>query len=189
MWPPTAEGWSQILLKKSSLHRQRAPRETRARFHGASAPHRPTARVADAHSAAQPGRLPKPVHTPLHYQSQAHIATPHHFLTPDEDAKITIPHCVLRDRSDTPTKAAYLGADRSGGAGSSGGDDEVAGEISANQELMQIFQGSPRCAPPGPTDSCVGYRDNMQPPSRNQNPLVKDQVFILPLSCLLNCLK
>jgi hypothetical protein len=97
---------------------------------------------------------------------------------------------VLRDRSDTPTKAAYLGADRSGGAGSSGGDDEAAGEISANQELMQIFQGSPRCAPPGPTDSCVGYRDNMQPPSRNQNPLVKDQVFILPLSCcLLNCLK
>lgn len=82
-----------------------------------------------------------------------------------------------RDRSDTPTKAAYLGADRSGGAGSSGGDDEVAGEISANQELMQIFQGSPRCAPPGPTDSCVGYRDNMQPPSRNQNPLVKDQLF------------
>lgn len=47
------------------------------------------------------------------------------------------------------------------------------------QELMEIFQGSPRCAPPGPTDCSTSIRDALQPPSRNQNPLVKDQVRVL----------
>lgn len=42
---------------------------------------------------------------------------------------------------------------------------------------MEIFQGSPRCAPAGPVDCVVVDRDMMQPPSRNQNPLVKDQRF------------
>jgi hypothetical protein len=43
---------------------------------------------------------------------------------------------------------------------------------------MQIFACSPRCAPPGPTDCSTGGHATVQPPSRNQNPLVKDQVCV-----------
>jgi len=75
-----------------------------------------------------------------------------------------------RDWGEGPTpKSAYLGPDYGVC------DDEDAGEMC--QELMEIFQGSPRCAPAGPVYCGVGERDSMQPPSRNQNPLVKDQRF------------
>lgn len=76
--------------------------------------------------------------------------------------------CVCRERGETPRQqAAFLGCD------SPDGDDEAAGAMC--EELMQIFTGSPRYAPPGPTDLCF---DTVQPPSRNQNPLVKDQVCV-----------
>jgi hypothetical protein len=88
-----------------------------------------------------------------------------HRLTGDEC-------CVCRERGDTPRqqKAAFLGCD------SPDGDDEAAGEMC--EELMQIFAGSPRCAPPGPTDCSTGGHVTVQPPSRNQNPLIKDQVRV-----------
>ena len=79
-----------------------------------------------------------------------------------------------RERGGTPPQKnaeQYLGAGAS--AGGHDGDD-ASGEMC--QELMEIFQGSPRCAPSGPTDCSAGSRDTLQPPSRNQNPLVKDQV-------------
>ena len=70
-----------------------------------------------------------------------------------------------RERGATPPqKATYLVAD------SPDAEDEDAG-----LELMEIFQGSPRFAPQGP-DCCLSERHPMQPPSRQQNPVVKDQV-------------
>lgn len=75
-----------------------------------------------------------------------------------------------RDRGETPPKkAAYLESD------SPDCEDEAAGEMC--QELLEIFQGSPRCAPPGPVDCGMVDLATVQPPSRNQNPLVKDQRF------------
>lgn len=75
-----------------------------------------------------------------------------------------------RERGGTPRqKAAFLGCD------SPDGDEEATGEMC--EELMQIFAGSPRSAPPGPTDCSAGGHGTLQPPSRNQNPLVKDQRF------------
>ena len=80
---------------------------------------------------------------------------------------------MCRERGGTPRqKAAFLGCD------SPDGDEEAAGEMC--EELMQIFAGSPRSAPPGPTDCSAGGHGTVQPPSRNQNPLVKDQVPFLP---------
>jgi len=80
---------------------------------------------------------------------------------------------VCRERGGTPRqKAAFLGCD------SPDGDEEATGEMC--EELMQIFAGSPRSAPPGPTDCSAGGHGTVQPPSRNQNPLVKDQVPFLP---------
>ncbi len=83
---------------------------------------------------------------------------------------------VCRERGGTPRqKAAFLGCD------GLDGDDEAAGEM-CSQELIQIFAGSPRSAPPGPTDCSAGGHGMVQPPSRNQNPLVKDQVPCPPPS-------
>ena len=80
---------------------------------------------------------------------------------------------MCRDRGETPPKkAAYLESD------SPDCEDEAAGEMC--QELLEIFQGSPRCAPPGPVDCGMVDLATVQPPSRNQNPLVKDQVCLFP---------
>ena len=80
-------------------------------------------------------------------------------------------HLCRGERANTPPqKTGYLDAE------APLADEQEAGEMCA--ELMEIFStGSPRCAPPGPGGSgghaCL---DSLKPPSRNQNPLPKDQV-------------
>ena len=80
-------------------------------------------------------------------------------------------HVCRGERGNTPPqKAGYLDAE------APLADEQEAGEMCA--ELMEIFStGSPRCAPPGPRGSGgQAYLDSLKPPSRNQNPLPKDQV-------------
>jgi len=156
-------------------------RPARSSVHGSLASTCSPARVANPDPAPQPRGLAKSVRI---LTCSPHTAIYCTCFLPTVQGVVGCVFVIFavalcRDWGEGPTpKSAYLGPDYGVC------DDEDAGEMC--QELMEIFQGSPRCAPAGPVYCGVGERDSMQPPSRNQNPLVKDQVLDVCLCVDLN---